>query len=50
MSFGRGDTTLRHSKGQKLVQNEVEGVQKHKIVNIEENIDFEVRKFHVYVI
>ena len=50
MSFGRGYTTLRHPKGQKWVQNEAEGGQKHKIVNIEESIDFEVLRFHVYVI
>ena len=41
---------LRHPKGQKIGQNESEGGQKYKIVNIGENIYYEVLKFHVYVV
>ena len=50
MSFGGGGTSLRHPKGEKTGQNEAKGGQKHKIVNIEDNIDVEVLKPGVYII
>ena len=49
MSFGRG-YTKDIPKVKKLVQNEADGGLKHKIVDIEDNIDVEVLKPGVYTL